>query len=617
MLFYRTFLSSLPRFSVASLATTWPLLLCCLWFSVGYLIAPQVAADQQIPATTKKETPPKVSLKDQLTNILVDIQGEKNEYGQLKKELKNTRDEDKKKSIQSKMKESLALIKGWEKQFASLATDGISLAEPIIRSKSDEPYHWQDDLEAIVAPLLEQLKVITARPRMLEDLNSELEALKRYLSNLKRGEKALEQTLKELPKGAAQQYSNKLLAKTVEEKDTTEKKLALIRSNIKELNAEQNPMWETLTQSARNTGVTMALHLMAALVITLIVYQVILLIGKVPVYLLSKRKGKQFIFVERTIHLVTQSIATVLAALIYMVLLYSFSEWMLLIISLVIVATLIMGLRQAIPQYLVELRTLLNLGSVRQGERLVLNGIPWRIAKLDVYSHLHNPWLDGHIRMPITQLVNLCSRPFHHDEPWFPCRVGEMVLLNGEILGKVNSVSPEQVILERGRTLSFYTAEEFVQQAPQNLSRSGFSIFMVLGLDYELQPNALNDVLPKLKLGLTAAINHSDFQKHLQDLVVEFDAAAASSLDYRVIAHFDSDCASDYFRIQRCIQAAFVRIANEQGWSIPFQQLQVHVQDIPFSSENSAKAPLPTTDKPVTNKPSSPETQPVFKDQMP
>ena len=64
---------------------------------------------------------------------------------------------------------------------------------------------------------------------------------------------------------------------------------------------------------------------------------------------------------------------------------------------------------------------------------------------------LHNPTAELTQRVPIDELGDLKSRPARHDEPWFPCRREDWVILSNGIRGRVTAISPETVqMVERG-----------------------------------------------------------------------------------------------------------------------------------------------------------------------
>jgi small-conductance mechanosensitive channel len=63
----------------------------------------------------------------------------------------------------------------------------------------------------------------------------------------------------------------------------------------------------------------------------------------------------------------------------------------------------------------------------------------------------------------------------------------------------------------------------------------------------------------------------------LNNCFVEFDEAAASSLNLFIYASFTGDAADSYFRIRRTLQSLAVDACNTNGWVIPFNQVTVHL----------------------------------------
>ncbi len=71
---------------------------------------------------------------------------------------------------------------------------------------------------------------------------------------------------------------------------------------------------------------------------------------------------------------------------------------------------------------------------------------------------------------------------------------------------------------------------------------------------------------------------------YLTEVKVQFEAANASSLDYKIIAIFQGEAASSWFSIPRVLQRCAVEVCNEEGWEIPFAQMTLH---LPTKSESN------------------------------
>jgi small-conductance mechanosensitive channel len=129
-------------------------------------------------------------------------------------------------------------------------------------------------------------------------------------------------------------------------------------------------------------------------------------------------------------------------------------------------------------------------------------------------------------------------------------------------------------VLEADRT---YPVDAFLGNNPQNLSRHGFSITLKFGVDYQHQTMVTGDIRQQLENYLVTHLKESKVGGHLKDCFVEFDEAAASSLNFFIYASFAGEAADSYFRIRRIVQGLAVDACNANGWVIPFNQMTVHL----------------------------------------
>jgi hypothetical protein len=223
---------------------------------------------------------------------------------------------------------------------------------------------------------------------------------------------------------------------------------------------------------------------------------------------------------------------------------------------------------------------LLNLGAVRENERIVYNGVPWRVKNLNVYTILENPVLkSGQIRLPLRNLMDMASRPFHREEPWFPCREDDWVVLGDGTFGKVIIQTPEMVrLVKRGGAQKTYQISDFLGQSPLNLSVN-FRLKVTFGIDYEHQAVCVDDVPEKMGAMVKERLEEMGYGKEILNVRAEFELAAASSLDIVVLADFAGKAAPFYNRLARAIQRICVEACNKHGWGIPFTQVTVHTAE--------------------------------------
>ena len=553
-----------------------PCLRLALYACLVLLLHAASAADP--PATPVKAAAEVVStepgLQERLLETTESINNREKELRLLEKKIKASTDQNFLKQAEQEAADLREIITDLKNQFIALAADGAELYPA--PKQPEQTFDWQEDLKTIAGPLLGQLKKITEHPRMIGEIETNISYWTSRETQLRHAIDNLNTALAQINNSKLRTEVGDLLKTAQSRYASAQQRIELLNGELSRLREEGNPIWTGLRQAGRTIAVSMGLHLFTALAAALALYYTVVLIGALPLLLLGRKRTRHYIFMERVINLVKRLFGIILAIFVYMMMLYSLNEWMILGISLLLLAAVLMGVRNTIPQYLVEIRTLLNLGSIRQNERLVFAGIPWRINKLDVYTHLHNPLLDGHLRVSLREICRLTSRPYHDDEPWFPTREGDFVIMDDGIFGKVIRQTPDIVELDYGGSIFTYTTARFLEGRPRNLSRNEFTLFESFGVDYSHQALITSVILPTYLQELQAALAASPFAQHNTYLNVEFDKANASSLDFRIVATFSSEAAQDFYRIKRFLQRASVEAANKHGWIIPFQQVTVH-----------------------------------------
>ncbi len=252
-------------------------------------------------------------------------------------------------------------------------------------------------------------------------------------------------------------------------------------------------------------------------------------------------------------------------------------DWVLLSLVLLILIGVVFAAKDAIPGFVDDARMLLNLGPVREGERINYNGIPWLVENLTFFTILRNPVLrGGMVRMPVAQLRDYLSRPVHDDEPYFPSEEGDWVLLDDEAYGKVLFQSAEMVRLRLlGGALKMYQTAAYLGQNPRNQSH-GFRVKTTIGIDYDEQAKCTTEILENFKTFFRREVEKIVEPAHIVALKVEFAMANASSLDYEVLLDLSGEMAPKYYPIERALQRIGVDACNEFGLSIPFQQITLH-----------------------------------------
>ncbi|HRX69626.1 MAG: hypothetical protein H6973_09130 [Gammaproteobacteria bacterium] len=517
------------------------------------------------------------SHEEQLRTLLDTIKQVESEDAQLSRELKRTKDPANAQQINQQIDLIEKRLQDLKISFGELATGGFSISA-LDRRAEEAQFNWQKELEAVVQPLLEELKRLTERPRIMERLKSEQALYKDQLQIIESAITELEKKQAEIKAPVVDKALKSLLGQWQDQRGSVEDRLQRINVQLERLTApdkqQSKGLLVTLEEFAHGRGLNLALALGGFILTYLILGGFGHLVGNLT------RRGREPgpHRMGRVIAWCFRLLTLALALFVTTLILYVQGDWLLLGLLVLIVIGLLWGLRQSLPRYMREIRTLLDMGGVREGERVIYNGAPWKITSLNLYSTLQNSLLrGGSLRLPLDRMVDLQSRPYALEEPWFPSQENDIVILDGDIYGKVLLQTPEIVQLQVVGSTTTFPIAEYLGKNPRNLSRDGFAVPVVFGLDYQHQHEILSTIVPTLRAYLEAQLEEQPFRPHLTNLLVEFNEAASSSLNLLIVAVFTGAGAGDYWPIRRFLQRATVSACNRYGWTIPFDQLTVHL----------------------------------------
>ena len=336
-------------------------------------------------------------------------------------------------------------------------------------------------------------------------------------------------------------------------------------------------LWESFSRMFSEFWKNRGLNLLIALIVAVVGFMAV---RRGYQWLRSTRwfrHNEKVTLTGRVSDLLSVVVAVLVATVAVLLVFYLRGDWLL----LTLVAVLLIGAawagKTALPPYVEQIRMLLNMGVVREGERVVYQELPWKVKSLGFFTTFSNPDLEGgELRIPLLSVMKMISREADPKEPWFPSRKDDWVILTEGTYGKVVRQTPEQVTLVKlGGSLITYPTVEFLALMPENLSH-GFRVTSVFGIDYGHQSIATDEVVEILTEALFEKLTNDYGKDGVRSVKVEFQSAGASSLNYAVLADFGGDLASRYRQLERKVQQLCVEVCNEQDWVIPFPQLTLH-----------------------------------------
>ena len=489
------------------------------------------------------------------------------------------------KTVNKRKEELILQLEGLNRNFESLATQLQTGDLYLSKKKGDSG--WSQELEKLILPLLEAVSDITEKPRKIERLKKRVAALESRLKNFKEGQENIQKLLAldnqslDPEKPQTQKYLDTL--KNIQSRynvKLVQVKLEEARRDLENELEQGESLWDSAMRSVKDFFKHRGLNL---LITVLIFFTLWYLLTKMRVFIVGEKSFIKFQPWTRKLLVTAYSLVVLMLCIISsLVALYFLNDWLLLSVIVLFMLAIFWASRQFIPRLFQEVRLALNLGTVKEKERLVWNRVPWEVVNIGLQATLVNPALaGGQLQLPLGELIGKHSRPVVEGEPWFPCQVGDWVILSDGTYGRVEQQTMEQVILRlKGNTLKFYSTAEFLDATPMNLSK-GFRYDIEFGLDYGVQSRICDEIPQLFEKGLRTHLSQY-YQGESPDFTftkVSFDNAGSSALNLKILIDVEGRCAENYQDIEREVQSVLVRICNENDLVIPFNQLTVTLPD--------------------------------------
>ncbi len=459
-------------------------------------------------------------------------------------------------------------------RLAGLAT-GLDVAQ--VRSPKVEDYELQKEVTRLLQPLVRALSDATEAPRQIQALQGQREQAVQQLQDAESIVKGLEATLREQEEqGADQAVRDELraaLGRWRQFAASLKEETIVLGAQLESLERSRAPVAETVQNAVatfvRRRGFSIVLALGSAALVVFVLRSVHRGLAR-----LAQRSKRALPL--RLFEVGSQALALLGAAFAVVLVFYLRGDFELLALVIVFFLGLGWAMSKSLPSLMEQLRLLFNAGAVREGERIVVDGLPYRVDALRLHCRLANPDLEGGVlRVPLRDLVGKNSRRSAPEEPWFPTPAGDWALFPDGRYGLVETATPERVVVRIDGTPRHYRTQDYLGQQPANLSR-GFVLYVPFGVDYRHQREATTAVPERFRQALEGALPAIPGGAFAQSIAVEFQNAAASSLDLVAVVRFSGEAAQHFGTLRRAIAAALVDASTKHGYAIPFPQVTVH-----------------------------------------
>ncbi|MCK5836118.1 MAG: hypothetical protein KAH09_02535 [Desulfobacula sp.] len=547
-----------------------------LFFLAGAFILPvfeEISANESTdPAASAEILKAETAIK--MLNSIIELKKNLNQrIAEKKLLLEKSVSETEKEDLLIELKKMDQLLAGANIDFERIAT-GVDIG--LFADKKAEQFNWKDELLSLVKPGITEMKRLTAKARQKSKLKDELSFYENLVPAARKANENIRALLATTHGKELKSDLENLVPEWKSVENQIQNRLDIVEMQLLEIKGDERSLIESSRESIKNFFRTRGMFLFIALVacigiVLLFRFFYLFFMKFIPGY-----KTRYRPFHIRALDLIYRVMTLFITLFVLILVFYMFEDWVLLSVTIILLMGVGWGAKETLPRFWRQSRLMLNIGSVREGERIFHQGVPWLVKNINVFTILENPTLGVSLRLPIEELMNKTSRKFDRNEPWFPCRKNDWVILGDGTRGCVTSLSHEMVeLVQRGGAQKVYQTGDFLALSPLNLSIN-FRLKISFGISYSLQAESTTRVLDLLTAHIQEQIINEGYEKSLLNLRVEFAQAGASSLDFVVIADFKGKEAPLYNRLSRAIQRWCVDACTKNNWEIPFPQLTIH-----------------------------------------
>ena len=270
-------------------------------------------------------------------------------------------------------------LDGFNSNFESLATQ---LSTDDLLLKEAPKKDWVKEMQGLTMPLLDAISELSEKPRKIEKLNKDLDVLKTQLIKYEGGTRNLTALLDVKDSGLDldsedAQYLLERLGKLKNKYDPELVRIQLEETerNLNNLLADKESILDTVTNTMRRFFKNRGLNLLIAIGTFIALWWLFI---RLRTFIVGKRSVIDLApWLKKLLVTIYNSFVFLICMVASMVTLYLRNDWLLLSVIILFLVAVVWTSRQLIPKIFREVRLGLNLGMVREGERLIWGGVPW------------------------------------------------------------------------------------------------------------------------------------------------------------------------------------------------------------------------------------------------
>lgn len=509
-----------------------------------------------------------------LSSLLQAIEGQEESVQTLRQELVVAVSQSEKERLERQLAQQTEQLAALKTRFRESAA-GVDVSP--FQVKQEEAFSWEKTLGKILEPILDEVEEATATSRRKAELEKEKSLSGERAATARKAVANLNDLLPGVEEPALRSVLEEQLREWEDLRLIAENRAEAARYQLEELASRTEGVIGGTTSFIRDFLAERGLNLLLGI---LAAFGVFFGLRLVLMVLQKFRTGEQPGSLGNRLFLLFTNLLSIVGAIAALLIAFSAAGdlFLLGIVLIFLIGAAWAGI-QVIPQFIESIKLVLNIGMVREDQRLFFDGVPWNVDVLGFSCILGNKALDeARLMLPVRRLVGLHSRPWCKDEEPFPMVRGEWVQLADGTIGRSILQNPGTVVLEEwGGAEITYATPNFLEQAPKNLSRKGVRVVSRFGIDYRHQEVCTRTVREWFQEALEGGLRETVSLEAEPVVTVYFASAGASSLDYEVHVDLQGVDAANLKRVEFAIQRLLVDCCQSRGLVIPFQQITLHV----------------------------------------
>ena len=440
---------------------------------------------------------------------------------------------------------------------------------------------WQQ-LQDILKPIVTSIQRVSRRPRKIEKLKNSIEVSQEELIKIEKATSSLtddglkrkgidltiDENLKDQVAGL-----NSILDE--QRNDVLLQKLKFERE-LEQLRKNQEPWSKQVKKILSGFFLNKVWHLFVSL-ISFLFFMVLALTLKKVIFSGRIKFGPW----EKALAYTYTGICFLFSSAFSIMVLYFFNDWFLVTLFLLFISGFVWSLRNVLPLFLQEFKLIMNMGPVREGERIVWQGLPYKVVKLAIRSTVENPALTGgKYKIAAKNMLDLTSRPCSENERWFPTVTGDWIEFrnDGQICQVVFQGVEYVELNERYGGVRRVASSQFLEMDFEILS-SGFWVNFIFSLDHLHKHNIVTEIIPSIKEELLDKMGTEGINFKNRELLLDFHALTDDSLEVELKLFCEGELAPQKRNIHHLLQKNLILIFEEKGFSIPLRKLQVRYEN--------------------------------------